>query len=166
MMEAKLGRTASGAFQKQMTEALLQIAKATDDKVNYIVGEMLTRLVMRTPVGAPDTWGAYWRAVRGVEQGRYREGHARANWSVTIGSPIEYDIKGVDKLGAATIKKGKAALRGAGNTYWLSNAAHNDGHPYIMDLEYGWSSQAPAGFARITVAEWPMIVAEADRRFK
>lgn len=34
--------------------------------------------------------------------------------------------------------------------------------PYIERLEDGWSQQAPVGMVKITVADWPTIVARFD----
>lgn len=155
-LASTLGST-NGVFANAVKAKLLQMAGDVDQKVNYTVGEMLKRLVYRTPVGDPDTWGARWRAYRGVDKGMYEGGHARANWVVSVGAPTASDVAGTDETGAATIAKGLAQLRGAGHIYWLCNAAAYQGKPYIMDLEYGYSDQAPLGMARQTIAEFRTI---------
>ena len=46
----------------------------------------------------------------------------------------------------------------AGGIFWITNNL-----PYIMRLEYGSSTQAPAGMARIAVAKFQAIVDKAAR---
>lgn len=151
----------SGTFASAVNKALMEMADDVDQKVNFVIGEMLKRLVYRTPVGDPDSWGQKWRALRGVAEGKYKEGHARANWTVQIASPRTSDIAGVDPAGNATIQRGLQVLDGAGHFYWICNAASWEGKPYIMDLEYGYSDQAPLGMARQTIAEFRSIFARA-----
>lgn len=100
-----------------------------------IVIEMLSRVVMRTPV---DT------------------GRARANWQTTIGSPASGTLDAADKTGGQAIARGTAvaAQFPMGATVWLSN-----GLPYAERLEYGYSRQAPAGMVRVTVAEFQGLAA-------
>ena len=45
-----------------------------------------------------------------------------------------------------------------GNIYQLKNGA-----AYIRKLEYGSSAQAPSGFVRVAIADFPNIVAKAAR---
>jgi len=142
------------------------IAKS-ESIIQRSVMEVFKRIVMRTPI---DT------------------GRARAGWQVgetaAISSPLgavgPIGPKGksgrvvqsralggkwvkagrgtFDKRGQATIASGRANIKAAfrdGIAAIISNPVY-----YVVYLEYGHSqAQAPAGMVRITMAEWPSIVA-------
>jgi hypothetical protein len=97
--------------------------------IQKITMEAFKRVVLRTPV---DT------------------GRARANWSVSEGSPVTYSVSENDKSGTATLRKasdGVEAWECTGSIFLANNLA------YIAPLEFGHSGQAPNGMVRITVAE-------------
>jgi len=78
-------------------------------------------------------------------------GRARANWQVTIGAPASGEVDALDKDGGATMESGVGALSGMPPfaSIWITNNL-----PYINRLEFdSWSSQAPDGMLRVTVAE-------------
>lgn len=124
------------------------VAKAkaqTEEQAKFIVLEMFTRVVMRTP---RDT------------------GRAMGNWNVSYGAlPVE----GIDDV-AADAGHVESALSDykAGGIVWLAN-----GLPYIRVLEYGlypdppkggagktvggYSRRAVGGMVRLTVAEFGTI---------
>ncbi len=84
-------------------------------------------------------------------------GLARANWffSFTRDSSIDPTPS---RNGASSISRAAAfasTLKAGPDFYIINNL------PYIMALEYGHSTQAPAGMARITVARWQNIVNKA-----
>lgn len=97
--------------------------------VQKISMEMLSRIIMRTPV---DT------------------GRARANWSVSVGNPVTVQTEAVDPSGGQTIARGAAIIASMDKleTVWISNNL-----PYANRLENGWSQQAPAGMVAVTFAE-------------
>jgi hypothetical protein len=90
----------------------------------------------------------------------YVGGRFRGNWQVTIGSVPAGPVDLIDANGGPTIARGAAELAGfkAGPTIYLTNNV-----PYAIPLEYGHSTQAPAGVVRITVAEFQQIVEEQAR---
>lgn len=77
-------------------------------------------------------------------------GHARANWQVGISEPITSEIDEEDPSGGATIERNASVIRQAPphKDIILSNNV-----PYIHKLNEGSSSQAPAQFVQIAVAE-------------
>jgi len=87
-------------------------------------------------------------------------GHARANWQIGISVAPTGEIQGTDKSGGSTIAAALPTVQqfGAGKVAYLANNA-----PYITQLEYGSSKQAPAGMARIAVAKWQAVVDKAVR---
>lgn len=91
----------------------------------------------------------------------YVGGRFRANWQVTFNAPAVGEIDAVDPLGNSTINKGAAVLQTFQSEYgsiWLMNNV-----PYAQKLEYGHSSQAPAGVVRISVAEFQAFIDDAAR---
>jgi len=117
-----------------------------------------TNVILKTPVGNPDLW-LYKHPTKGyVDYLTYKNapagyvgGRARNNWFASIGSPSTKQNKTPDKSGRASVKRintGASRLE-AGQTFYLTNNL-----PYIRRLEYeGWSTQAPAGMMRISLAE-------------
>lgn len=85
-------------------------------------------------------------------------GRFKGNWQVAIGSIPAGVLEIDDKSGSATISKMTAAVLGlkAGQVIYLVNNLE-----YARPLEYGHSKQAPAGVVRITVQEFPQVVAKA-----
>lgn len=108
------------------------------------------RIIMASPVGNPDLWE---RPRSGYVGGRFR-----ANWMFGIGAIDPDTGASPDASGMASMQRvqtGAASMQ-MGQVAFISNAL-----PYAMALEYGHSTQAPAGMVRTTLADWPLIVREA-----
>jgi len=78
-------------------------------------------------------------------------GVARASWNASLGSPVYKSVS--QTIDGFTLPKPsfsitRASVR-AGGKIFLTNSA-----PYIMELEYGWSGQAPHGMVRVTMAKY------------
>jgi hypothetical protein len=107
-----------------------------------------------------------------VDTGRFR-----ANWQSEIGQAATGVKDSEDPTGATAINEAAAKIAGlsAGQTFYLANNL-----PYAAALEYGlysqgpgatskttgegFSTQAPRGMVRVTVAEFQRHVDEAARR--
>lgn len=88
----------------------------------------------------------------------YVGGRFRSNWFVTMNAPASGTVDQIRSEGEA-IESASAAIASfkPGQTIFLCNNL-----PYGPRLEYeGWSSQAPAGMVRITIAEFGAIVDDA-----
>lgn len=106
--------------------------------------QLSTNIILKTPVGNPSLW-------KSNPPPGYVGGRARNNWFPSIGSPSQRQNKTPDKSGSASVKRLNAGANKlkAGQTFYLTNNL-----PYIRRLEYdGWSTQAPAGMMRISLAE-------------
>ena len=192
-----------GQFAMDIARFVEQTKGRQDVVVRKIALELLTRVVMRSPVGNPELWAANASAVRintavssynarlrdrpqnldkrgrlrrglkmqAIQGGQnvasvtlpagrgYVGGRFRGNWFVSIGTPNLTTTEEVDPRGSQTIARGSAILQGyaPGSTIYISNSL-----PYGPRLEFeAWSSQAPAGMVRITVAEFQQAVREA-----
>lgn len=137
-------------FGKGMKGVAKNFPNAVNRTIQQMAGGILQALVSATPV---DT------------------GHARANWQVGVGAPIDdeldptvrtgpaRDSKGrftggprttttTERSAQATLTAGKSALsaRQPEQPIFITNNV-----PYIGRLNEGWSAQAPAGFVQIAI---------------
>lgn len=95
----------------------------------------------------------YGAGVRRVGQG-YVGGRFRSNWQLTAGAPALGEIDDIESAGATIAKLAAAAgdLTLGEVAYIVNNL------PYAIPLEYGHSTQAPAGMVRVTIADFQNIV--------
>lgn len=117
---------------------------ATDQLVTAIALRAFENIVRRTPVGDPDLWQS------GAPKG-YVGGTARNNWFLSIGQRDTTEKNAKPDSGGNEAFASLTALAGGRDpkaVIWLNNNL-----PYIRRLEYGWSTQAPAGMVRVTLAE-------------
>lgn len=100
-------------------------------------------------------------ATNGLIAGKgYVGGRFRGNWQFSIDSPSTEELDRIDPSGseaiAALISQVQALT--IGQTAYIVNNL-----PYALPLEYGHSTQAPAGMVRVTLANFQRIVDEAIR---
>ncbi|MCK5605394.1 hypothetical protein KAR91_26115 [Candidatus Pacearchaeota archaeon] len=107
-----------------------------------------TRLVNRTPVGDASFW-------QSKPPPGYTGGHARANWSHSIGKLNKKEFDVIDPSGAASMTRiiSSVPVKAGGKDHFIQNSV-----PYIIPLEDGHSRQAPHGMAAITAVEFQGIV--------
>ena len=110
-------------------------------------------LVEKTPVGNPDLWQNPDNKPDG-----YVGGHARANWSHSIGALVNQEFKEIDATGGASIDRivGSVPVKAAGKVHYIQNSL-----PYMQALEDGHSTQAPAGMVAITQTEFQDYIQKA-----
>lgn len=84
-----------------------------------------------------------------------KTGRFRSNWQFGRVVPPSGTLSSLDTSGAATIARiaGQVTSLKAGGEVWLVNNL-----PYAKRLEYGWSTQAPAGVVRKTLANLPAAI--------
>src|SRR5215207_9240119 len=124
----------SQSFSLDISRFAEKAAERAEAIVRKVALDLFSRIVHRTPV---DT------------------GRARANWQLAIGSVPSGTLELDDKAGTATVSRAFAAAQGwrPGERILLVNNL-----PYIIPLEYGHSSQAPSGMARVSVAEFQQAI--------
>lgn len=100
----------------------------------------------------------YGAGVRRLGQG-YVGGRFRSNWQLTTGAPAAGEIDEIESAGEtiAKIVAGAGDLSAGEVAYLVNNL------PYAIPLEYGHSTQAPAGMVRVTVAEFQRLVEDTIR---
>lgn len=139
-----------GKFADGVRQFRLKVEGQALANTKQVILGLDTKIVLRTPV---DT------------------GRARGNWLPSIGQAPEIGETGL--LGDASVQEilGRIGDLKIGDTFWISNNVE-----YIAVLEYGlypnppkhptgktvggFSTQAPAGFVRISVQEFSAIAAE------
>lgn len=81
----------------------------------------------------------------------YVGGRFRGNWQVSFDTALTEAIERIDPKGAASKSDGRTLMRTFTTevgTIWMMNNL-----PYAQMLEYGHSTQAPAGMVRISTIE-------------
>ncbi|KVZ57513.1 hypothetical protein [Burkholderia ubonensis] len=132
--------------------AFIERTKANRDLVvQKVAMDMLTSLVMKSPVGNPDLW-------KHAPPPGYVGGRFRANWHVADGAPDDWTTDAIDRDGRATLDVGQQKILSfkIGGTMYLINNL-----PYGQPLEYGHSMQAPQGMVRLTVTETEQFFTKA-----
>jgi hypothetical protein len=87
-------------------------------------------------------------------------GRFRGNWQFSLETPATGELDSIDPNGAETLAAliRQAQSMTAGQVAYIVNNL-----PYAIPLEYGHSTQAPAGMVRLTVERFQRIVDEAAR---
>jgi len=94
-----------------------------------------------------------------VAGGDYVGGRFRGNWQVSFNTAKTGTLERIDPTGRESIGEGVGVIQGFTTqvgTIWMMNNL-----PYAQPLEYGHSSQAPAGMVRISVLEVQMFIDKA-----
>lgn len=143
------------SFTSDLNSFAINTGRHTDEVIRAFNLDLTKQVTQLTPVGDPDLWASKPPA-------GYTGGQAKGNWFASIGAPstkIDKNIRA--KNNAKPVNAAKAAIENsAGAVYYLTNNL-----PYIRRLEYeGHSSQAPAGFVRITMAKADRLLKLQARR--
>lgn len=138
----------AGRFALDVSRFTKKAQGNMDLVLRKVLLDLFTRVIRRTPV---DT------------------GRARGNWMCSVSQAAMQQTGVLDRTsagrggGQAIAAMSETALNAkVGDVVYLTNTL-----PYILQLEYGSSKQAPAGMVGITLQEYPGIVemaaGEADR---
>ena len=138
-------------------EDIKKFAQKAGDNADLVVRKVVLdigrSLVEKTPVGNPDLWQNPDNKPEG-----YVGGHARANWSHSIGALVNQEFKEIDATGNASIDRIAASLpiNAGGQVHYIQNSL-----PYMQALEDGHSSQAPHGMVALTELQFTQFVEQA-----
>ena len=143
---------ASEVFSVQLAEFANRFEEKAETVIRKAAIDILGRIVERTPVGNPSLW-------KNAPPKGYVGGRLRGNWNVGIGY-INTALRPIDKGGTETKRRGERVIGLAKpeQDIYITNSL-----PYAIPVEYGWSSQAPAGMVRVTVAEWNGLIEKAAK---
>lgn len=123
------------------------VISASEKVVNETLFQMYKKIVDRTPVGNPALWK--WPAPKD-----YVPGTLKASWNLSFGGMRDSGSGRFVSTGSIIGKNGiSLQARGGNKTAFIYN-----NQPYAERVEYGWSTQAPQGMLRITVAEYTSLM--------
>lgn len=145
------------SFSDQIKAFTAKAEKAADMVFRGTALEVLSAVVMRTPVGNPDLWAS-------KPPPGYTGGTLRGNWQVELNSSARGTVDAKDKDGTPTIRKGSGKISRAKITdsIFITNNL-----PYAIPVEYGHSRlQRPQGMVRVTVLEFRKIVEANAKKAK
>lgn len=128
-------------------------SKAKADLVaRKVMFELGKSVIEMSPVGNPSLWKTKYPP-KGYVGGRFR-----GNWQFATGAPPTGELATIDPTGAQTIGALGAAVADVrmGDTGYVANNL-----PYAFSLEFGHSTQAPAGMVRVTLERFDAFVAFA-----
>lgn len=128
-------------FRRNMDRLAAKVDRGATRIQRTTAGAILQAVVLGTPVGNPTLW-------QKKPPAGYSGGRARANWQVGLGGPVEGNVDKKDPAGSATIGTGRSRIDTSqpGRPIHLTNNL-----PYIIPLNEGHSTQAPAGFVEAAV---------------
>lgn len=141
-----------GSFALDLSAFTAKAPKKVKQVVDKVTIDLLTKIVLRTPVGNPTLWK------RPPPKG-YVGGRLRGNWNTGIGS-INTTFHPRSKDGRGPKFRALAALsaRDPSMDIYLTNSL-----PYAYRVENGYSTQAPAGMVRVTVTEFQGFINKAAK---
>ncbi len=146
-----------------MKEHQQKSLEACERTVNSTVREMVQKIIDRTPVGDPSLW--HYPAPKG-----YKPGTLQASWEINntnssrSATTGRFKKQGQSSVSSNTAEQWEGIKLGLNTTPTITIANRQ---PYAWRVEYGsWSTQAPAGMMRITIAEYVSILERNARQNK
>jgi len=166
-------------YNKQFIMDIDSFADKTINTINDVrvamAYDLFSRVVDRTPI-----WFTFEK----------HSGTAKYNWTCTLNAPSTIVLKGTDKKGTLTKARMKKVLdrtQGDDTIYFANNVPYifhledglypknvpNDGkhgsynkqtHKYEVRSIGGFSTQAPQGMVKLTLAEYPHIYKKAIQK--
>lgn len=138
-------------FSADISDFIASSKAKADIVARKVMFELGKSVIEMSPVGNPTLWKE--KAPKGYVGGRFR-----GNWQFAIGAPPVGELATIDPTGAQTLGALGAAVADVkmGDTGYVVNNLQ-----YSVALEYGHSTQAPAGMVRVTLERFNAFVAFA-----
>lgn len=144
----------AGSFSLDLSRFVSRARGNADQVVRKVVLDVGTSIVLKTPVGDPDTWSTPAPA-------GYVGGRARGSWQYAKDAALETEPGGVDASGQGSIGRVQTGVTSGDpkTMHYITSTV-----PYMRRLEYdGWSRQAPEGMVRKTINEYQVFIENAIR---
>ncbi len=139
-------------FKENQQLALAACSKA----INGTVEEMYKRIVDRTPVGNPSLW--HWPAPKDYEPGTLRN-----SWNMSFNGQ-QRNSQGQFASTMQVLGDNGLSLKINENNSRTILIYNNQ--PYAQRVETGWSTQAPQGMMRLTVADYSTIMNQKTAQYR
>lgn len=137
-------------YLKKMSAHQALVLEACSKIINATALQMYKRIVDRTPIGNPNLWHPpYWPK-------NYIPGTLKASWNLSFNG-VQRNTTGQFSSSDQLVTSGGLSLR-LNSTNSNQAITISNPQPYAQRVETGWSTQAPSGMMRITVAEYTSIV--------
>ena len=137
-------------FAEDIAKWAEKTKRTRDEVVTEVVIDMATAVIDRTPIGDVSIWNSKPPA-------GYRPGTMVNSWHSEIGQVGNNAVRSPSTSGPASLAQLAAVAQMApGNLFTFTNPA-----PYARRIEFGWSSQAPAGMVRLVTARFQQFVKDA-----
>lgn len=124
--------------------------------INSTLLQMYKKIIDRTPVGDPSLWK--WPA-----HSDYQPGTLKESWQLSFNGQ-QRNLKGQFSSASQTIENGGLTLK-VGSRETVSATISNP-QPYAQRVETGWSTQAPSGMMRVTIAEYTSIIDQNAAKYR
>lgn len=143
-----------GTFANQMKAFSVKTKAANNHVVALAFSALAKQIIDKTPVGDPSLW-------KNPPPPSYEPGTLVNNWFSSVGTPTLGGMRAQDPSAGGSLSQVAAiSLKAAGNVVFFQNPT-----PYAFRIEFeGWSTQAPAGMARVSANNWGIIVSQAARQ--
>lgn len=132
--------------------------EACEKTINATVLSMYKKIIDRTPVGNPALWHPpYWPK-------DYTPGKLKASWSISFNNS-QRDTSGQFASSEQITGNNGLSLK-IENLNSTKTIAISNNQPYAQRVENGWSTQAPTGMMKITVAEYTDIIGTNAAKYR
>lgn len=133
-----------------------QTRRDRDTVIAEVVTDVSTAIIDRNPIGDVSLWET---PPTGKRRATYRPGGMVNSWHSSIGQIGSISMRSPNTSGVASLAQLAAvAPFASGKIFTFANPA-----PYARRIEFGWSSQAPAGMVRLVKVRFQAIVKAAIR---
>lgn len=150
-------KTNLNEFLKKYKANQQKVLEATEKVINKTALEMYGLIIQRTPVGNPSLW-------KYPAPKDYNPGTLRASWHISFTNTIR-NTEGQFASSSQISNNGGVSLKLQSDNKGKGYTIYNN-QPYAQRVEEGWSTQAPSGMMRITVAEYTSITDGNTARYK
>jgi len=145
------------AFLKQFKAHQQLCLEASSKAINYSLLQTYMNIVQRTPAGNPNLWHPpYWPA-------GYQPGDLKKSWHIAYNGQ-ERTVGGQFSNAEQTLESGGLSFKVGTLTNQVATIYNSQ--PYAQRIEEGWSTQAPQGMMRISVAEWTSNLDRAVAKYR
>lgn len=150
-------KTNINEFLKKYKANQQKVLRTSEKVVNSTLREMYKRIIERTPVGNPSLWS--YPAPKD-----YKPGTLKASWRLNFSNTIR-NTQGQFTSSGQLLDSGGITFKIDSDNSNVGATIYNN-QPYAQRVETGWSTQAPQGMMRITIAEYTGIVSKQTARYR
>ncbi len=142
-------------YLAQMEKNKVLVLNACEKIINATALDLYKKIIDRTPVGDPTLW-------KSVAPANYIPGTLKKSWNLSF--------NGIQRNTLGQFASGEQITTGHGLSLKLGSETQkltiSNNQPYAERIENGWSTQAPNGMVKVSVSEFPELIAMNVARYK